>query len=326
MSTSICQGLQSCLEPASAEPKVLRLKLALPKPILAPSSPPKPNNSESTYHKQTDGNDNKNVGASGWNFLQALSNNNTKNDTKTDEKVYVHPMVKRSSAMLNAKSLQMCTEGLGSETGSDSGDSSGDEMSLLSSSPLSSAKTKKSGATQAAKRYCNRSCSSSFPPPLTSVSGSSGLQVRPHREDGRLVLRAVIVPSVRSFFHAERTDGRLTLRLMSSSEPVEEEKEEDEEEEEEGEEEEGEEEGEKGIDELEIETEIEEEEKNIDEDSKTADDDDDECFWSGEMDDHDNCDDEMVKEKLCRPISSRCKEDGRGKRVLMNWEPFLVAS
>uniref|UniRef100_A0A803NRG2 Uncharacterized protein n=1 Tax=Cannabis sativa TaxID=3483 RepID=A0A803NRG2_CANSA len=184
MSTSICQGLQSCLEPASAEPKVLRLKLALPKPILAPSSPPKPNNSESTYHKQTDGNDNKNVGASGWNFLQALSNNNTKNDTKTDEKVYVHPMVKRSSAMLNAKSLQMCTEGLGSETGSDSGDSSGDEMSLLSSSPLSSAKTKKSGATQAAKRYCNRSCSSSFPPPLTSVSGSSGLQlVVKHQEE-----------------------------------------------------------------------------------------------------------------------------------------------
>ncbi|XP_062085865.1 protein FANTASTIC FOUR 1-like [Humulus lupulus] len=312
MSTSVCQGLQSCLEPALAEPKVLRLKLALPKSNLAPSSPPvpKPNNPEP---KQTDGNDNKNVGANGgWNFLQVLSN--TKNDTKTDDKVYVHPMVKRSSAMLTAKSLEMCTEGLGSETGSDSGDSSGDEMSLLSSSssPLSSVKGKKSVGTQAAKRY--RNWSSSFPPPLTSVSGSSGFQVRPHREDGRLVLRAVIVPSTRSFFHAERTDGRLTLRLMSS-EPVEEEKEVEEEEEAAAEED---------IDEVETETEIEGEEENIDEDSITN-----VSFWSGDMDDNNennNAEDEMVNGKLRRPIS-RCKEDGRGERVLMNWEaPFLVAS
>ncbi|CBI32338.3 unnamed protein product, partial [Vitis vinifera] len=58
--------------------------------------------------------------------------------------------------------------------------------------------------------------STSFPPPLTSISsrGGGGLQVRPHREDGRLVIEAVAIPACHSYFHADRSDGRLRLQLL----------------------------------------------------------------------------------------------------------------
>ncbi|PON55287.1 The fantastic four family [Parasponia andersonii] len=314
MSTSVCQGLQSCLEPGLVESRVLRLKLALPKTNPTRSSAPNclPCVSSSSQPQQTpqnDENDNvievsdkKPVDVSGWSFLQALAN--TKNDPEP-EKVYVHPMVKRSASMLSAKSLEMCTESLGSETGSDNGDSSGDEMSLLS--VQREAKSSNRRQVQAPKRYLNRS--TSFPPPLTSVSGSPGFQVRPHREDGRLVLKAVIVSSARSSFHAERVDGRLRLRLIDvEAEEEEEEEEEVEEEEEEVVEEDG------------VETEVEDEEENREDGDETE-----EVLLSGDMEGHNgNAGDEMGNGKLCRPRG--CKEDGRGNMVLMNWEQFLVAT
>lgn len=320
MSTSVYQGLQSCLEPGGVglvEPRVLRLKLALPRSNPSPTQSSGPNcrpcasNSEPP---KTDENDNKDVDTNGWSFLQALAN--TKNDNKPD-KAYVHPMVKRSASKLSAKSLDMCTESLGSETGSDTGDSSSDEMSLLSSAE----REKKSEATESwnllgaqapSKRVLNRS--SIFPPPLASVSGSSGLQVRPHREGGRLVLRAVIVNSAPSFFQAERGGGRLRLRLMKA------EAEKEEEEEDEGEEEEEEE----VVDEDEVvETEMEDEvyeEENGEEDDETE-----ESLCYRDMEGSNGIvEGEMVNGKLRTP--SRCKEDGRQNRVLMNWEPYLVAT
>nr|AFK46160.1 unknown [Lotus japonicus] len=54
----------------------------------------------------------------GWSFLQALTKPTSSNCNKEeDDKVYVHPTVKRSSSLLSEKSLEMCTESLGSETG-----------------------------------------------------------------------------------------------------------------------------------------------------------------------------------------------------------------
>ena len=64
-----------------------------------------------------------------------------------------------------------------------------------------------------ASKRTNRS-TVSFPPPLTSVSGSNGVQVRPHRGGGRLVLQVVTVSSSQSYFHAERSGGRLRLCLV----------------------------------------------------------------------------------------------------------------
>lgn len=314
MSTSICQGLQSCLQPGVIEPRVLRLKLALPNSNLSLSTPwNKPDKLEGQDHHQNDDinefhdvnkkkikkgvdkNDNNDdmMKNDGLSFLQALT---AKNDTGT-EYVYVHPMVKRSASMLSAKSLEMCTESLGSETGSDTGDSSGDEMSMLSAAATATVTARqRPGAREVVLSPPKRlSCSRSFPPPLNSVSGSAGFHVRPHREDGRLVLKAVAVASSSGLFHAERADGRLTLRLMNNFNPKNEEEEDDEEEE--------------------VESEIESEEAYEEEDDDEE--------GNGEEEETEEV--KMEAEKIQRP--SRCKEDGHGKNnVLMNWEQLLVAT
>ena len=306
MSTSVCQGQQSCLEPGLVEHRVLKLKLALPNVNTEPQQIPQTDENDNAFGL----NDNKNVDVKGWSFLQDLAN--TKNDIKT-EKVYVHPMVKRSASMLSAESLEMCTESLGSETGSDTGDSCGEEMSLLS------VKSEKSAAiqglnlrkVQTPKRLLNRSMS--FPPPLTTISSSSGLQVRPRREDGRLVLKAVLVSSAPSIFHAERADGRLKLRSMKY-EAENEDKQEEEIVEEDG-----------------VETEMEDEvydEKEEEEEEEEEDDDYDETeevLLSGDMEENGgNVRDEMGNGKFRRP--SKCKEDERENRVLKSWEPVLVVT
>ncbi|KAF2325179.1 hypothetical protein GH714_024907 [Hevea brasiliensis] len=131
--------------------------------------------------------------------------------------------------MLSEKSLEMCTESLGSETGSDGGESS-DEMALLSLSNVNHESLREKSKFRETKRMMSRS--TSFPPPLTSISGSTTVQVRPHREGGRLVLKAVSVSSCQAYFRAERIDGRLKLHLVKDCSPShdpEEEKEEEEE-------------------------------------------------------------------------------------------------
>ena len=80
-------------------------------------------------------NDNVDVGG-GWSFLQSLATNNInsetnkQDDSEKDKDVYTPPNFKRSSSMLSAKSLEMCTENLGSETSSDGSESS-DEKALF---------------------------------------------------------------------------------------------------------------------------------------------------------------------------------------------------
>ncbi|PIN07054.1 hypothetical protein CDL12_20382 [Handroanthus impetiginosus] len=136
---------------------------------------------------------------------------------------YVHPMVKRSSSTLSEKSLEICTESLGSETGSEcfnseilsDGDEDEDEEErqrvvqeeLKENEPfvdLNVAKYRKSPARP-------------FPPPLASIAGGDGaaIHMHSHRENGRLVLEAVSVPP-RNYFHAQRGDGRLVLTLIRS--------------------------------------------------------------------------------------------------------------
>ncbi|KAI3459367.1 hypothetical protein Pfo_016030 [Paulownia fortunei] len=54
-----------------------------------------------------------------------------------------------------------------------------------------------------------------FPPPLTTMRGPSSLQVRRHREGGRLIIEAVEKPFRSSCLQAERSDGRLRLCLLT---------------------------------------------------------------------------------------------------------------
>jgi len=203
MSSSLCQGLQSCLEPRVIEPRVLRLKLAPPGSNISPSlDQEKP----IIINNECEKNDTK----SSWSFLQALTETNKTENA--NDKVYVHPTVKRSSSMLSEKSLEMCTESLGSETGSNAGESSDIDVSLFSSDTRNDVNN--NNMNNYVSRRVNKACN--FPPPLTSVTDFGGVHVRPHREGGRLILEAIASPSTTPYFHAERVDGRLRLSLFET--------------------------------------------------------------------------------------------------------------
>ncbi|KAK4355528.1 hypothetical protein RND71_024499 [Anisodus tanguticus] len=149
--------------------------------------------------------ENDNVG--GWSIIQALENPyqySRKGDA--EDEVYVHPLVKPCS--LNTKSLEMCTESLGSETGNDISENIEEFSPFLSERENNFHGAQRSKCREFAKKF-NRAAS--FPPPLSSMSGNEGVQVRPHREGGRLVLNAVTITSCNSNFRAERANGRLKL-------------------------------------------------------------------------------------------------------------------
>ncbi|KAK9068997.1 hypothetical protein SSX86_013114 [Deinandra increscens subsp. villosa] len=151
-----------------------------------------------------------------WSFLKVLENPSTdsknlisdsKNLDKNDA-VYVHPTVRHS---LSTKSLEMCTESLGSETGSEVSES-GDELCAISIEERERLREIQKSKCRNFDRKIRRF---DFPPPLTSISGSDGgVKVRHHREDGRLVIKAVSFSNCGTNFQAERTDGRLKLSFL----------------------------------------------------------------------------------------------------------------
>ncbi|XP_073271494.1 protein FAF-like, chloroplastic [Primulina huaijiensis] len=137
---------------------------------------------------------------------------------------YIHPLVKRSASTMSERSLKICTESLGSETGSDE---------FCSSETVSNGdddKEERERAVQEAARikavdpfedlhivkYRN-SPTRPIPPPLSSISvgdhGAPSLYMHAYRKNGRLVLEAVSVPPRKSF-HVERKDGRLVLTMI----------------------------------------------------------------------------------------------------------------
>ncbi|KAL8158174.1 hypothetical protein AgCh_002746 [Apium graveolens] len=179
-STIVYQGSQSCFEPQHTQNKPLRLTLAAPK--LSGIK-----NTISTEENTS------------RNFLESLSNcSQTPKKTFNAEKF--HP-----SLRLSQKSLELCTENLGSETGSDDiGD-----LDILSFTSFES---------RSVKSLTKKAKTRSFPPPLTTISGSNSIHIRPHREGGRLIIEAVEAPSSRACFQAERGNGRLQLRFLKNCE------------------------------------------------------------------------------------------------------------
>ncbi|CAJ1969271.1 unnamed protein product [Sphenostylis stenocarpa] len=216
--SSVCQGLQSSVEPCLREPRVLKLKLAPPGSNSNHSPPSLCPSSKTLTHTPNHEHGNKTSepgGSNKWSFLQSLSNISHCKEPET-EKVYVHPSVKRSSSMLSAKSLELCTESLGCETGSNASDDT-DDMSLFSleSSPSLWSNTTPVVTNKISEsKRLNRGSSSTFPPPLSSMGEVR--VIRSHREDGRLILEAVTSSSPQSYFQAERGNGRLTLRLFQN--------------------------------------------------------------------------------------------------------------
>ncbi|KAE8676188.1 Mitochondrial Rho GTPase [Hibiscus syriacus] len=256
MCSSACQGCQEVVES-----RFLRLKLGFTEP----------------YNGET----NTTI-MGGWSFLHTLS------DAKApavNQRVYVHPLLNRSGSRLSDESLEMCTEQLGSETGS--------EGSLLSletqtvACDINPSKPRESSSTRKIRRGF------SFPPPLTSISGSNGVQIKPHRENGRLIIQAVSFPTCHSYFHAERSEGRFRLSLFKDTTTI-----------------------------LGIEDNSEEQEQENDVEVEEEE-------FSGETENREgnngNVGDEIGAGKL--PMPSSCKESNRGhKGGLLNWKPLLVTT
>ncbi|GFZ17733.1 FANTASTIC four-like protein [Actinidia rufa] len=142
---------------------------------------------------------------------------------------YVHPLVKRSSSSLSEKSLQICTESLGSETGSDGFSSyapseTGDvEEDKEAQPPQPQQENEWPSFVKYNFSTIEKFQPRSFPPPLPSLARRDGpsLQMQSHRENGRLVLESVSIPS-QNCFRAQRQDGRLLLTLANSplEEPI----------------------------------------------------------------------------------------------------------
>lgn len=142
---------------------------------------------------------------------------------------YIHPLVKRSASALSIKSLEICTESLGSETGSDVFSSyPPSENSDVEEEPKAEeqqqqqeVKVSQPFDTEEVRIVKYKKLPiRSFPPPLPSLSRQDGpsLQMKSHRKDGRLVLEAVSVDS-QNYFLAQREQGRLRLTIAASEKP-----------------------------------------------------------------------------------------------------------
>ncbi|CAK7326996.1 unnamed protein product [Dovyalis caffra] len=327
MATMVCQGLQSCLESPIVESRTLRLRLSSPnshfaqslelalKPCLLDSDTKEVSDKcqyEEISHKTSflhDKHTSSNPDLAGWSFLQALSTSpQGPKESMEEENTYVHPLINRSSSMLSGKSLELCTESLGSESGSD--DIIENNIFSLSS-PDSMVGNSPSRELQKSRQLlgANKAISRSFPPPLTTISGSKCLQVRPHREDGRLIIRAVEAPSRHTYLHAERRDGRLRLSFLKDSTSDFDSKSGASTEENEG-----------NIKDDEIENDMDYEEVDdldVGESENGA-------YFEEEEEGADDLDMAMGMEEFQGP--RRCKEGEREEKGLLNWEPFWVAT
>jgi len=212
-------GLQSHLESQLVESRTLRLRLPsvpTPQPIdLAFKSHFFDSNIKTHHHEEninkTETSQNKSNNNGGWNFLDALSNNIYQNTSKkeTTTATYVPPQQKRSSLFMSPKSLELCTENLGNESGTDIVEND----RLLSSMGTMEEQRQPCRQVLAATKKAK---TQNFPPPLTTIRGSKSLHVRTHREDGRLVIEVTKVPPSTSCFRADRCHGRLRLCILTN--------------------------------------------------------------------------------------------------------------
>ncbi|KAM7276500.1 hypothetical protein ACFE04_018366 [Oxalis oulophora] len=133
---------------------------------------------------------------------------------------YIHPLVRRSTSALSDKSLEICTESLGSETGSDG-------FSFATGDGQVDKKDEKVVVNvmipQQQQQQQQQQQLKCFPPPLPSLSRGDGavlgapLRITSHRDNGRLVLQAVPISQQNNNFKAQREGGRLVLTFSSEN-------------------------------------------------------------------------------------------------------------
>jgi len=164
-----------------------------------------------------------------WSSILSKKTNEESSKLAITTLPYVHPLVRRSKSCLSEKSLQICTESLGSETGSDgfssyspseTEDSSEEEKEEKEEEEREKVEVSHEEEFQVPKQNhaVKKSSPRSFPPPLPS------LHMRSHRDNGRLFIEAVSVPSQNNF-SAQRENGRLVLTFAETSEEESEEEE-----------------------------------------------------------------------------------------------------
>lgn len=208
MATMVCRGLQSCLDPHLSDQRTFifpPFELPLKHPsislidsdqthILNPSPPA--------------GIPNSGAGDGGWSLLQSLAPPASK-----QESVYVHPLTKRFNPTgLSEKSLNLCTENLGNETGSDIIENT------IFSPEIDGEDFHRKWEKKPHFNSNLHSSSHRLPPPLTTIRETESFRVTPHREEGRLIIAAVKSPSRAPCFLAERSGGRLRLCFAKTEE------------------------------------------------------------------------------------------------------------
>ncbi|XP_048136525.1 protein FANTASTIC FOUR 1 isoform X2 [Rhodamnia argentea] len=268
MATLVCRGLQSCLDPHLVQEPMATLRLKLVSPKITAShhslarslldlnspSPPHchplpqqlledPNPAHHHHHHPfSSSSSNPHLGQSlgGWSFLHALSTTSYGEPSATPDQeppVYVHPLARASSLRLSPRSLDLCTENLGSESSnivpSPFGDDDGDPRDESKSATREQTATRPwstrqimnvDNVSKKAKPRTNidnsNNNSGDFPPPLTTIANDS-IRVRPHRGEGRLILEVVRAPQGnRSCLRAERSHGRLRLCFFKDESPL----------------------------------------------------------------------------------------------------------
>lgn len=224
MSSVVCQNFQSCFEPRTLGLQVSSNQLAFLCDMRSPTVSESRFNTEQPHKYYNHGNNNtykqKTTNSDSWSSIESITKVDEV-DEKKEKSTYIHPMVKRSSSALSGKSLELCTETLGCETGTnvDDDDNVSFSTSSMSSNSVESCRSparKTSNSQQfSVHEKVITSPRRSFPPPLTSIGNSSdcNVQFRPHREGGRLVIKAIAVATSPTCFQAERVNGRLRLLL-----------------------------------------------------------------------------------------------------------------
>ncbi|KAK9755837.1 hypothetical protein RND81_01G054200 [Saponaria officinalis] len=185
---------------------------------------------ENHYNNEEILNDNKRISSGGAAFediwSSILSEKKLVEAGSGDPAPYVHPLVKRASS-LSEKSLEICTESLGSETGSDGfsnplsdpGDGQ-EEEEVHEDEEEVVRKNGKVFVEVVTNKYSypinnkkiNVGVERSFPPPLPSLVN----HMRTRRHKGRVVVEAVSVAS-QNCFRAQREDGRLLLTFTNDN-------------------------------------------------------------------------------------------------------------
>ncbi|KAF3619915.1 putative serine/threonine-protein kinase Nek5-like [Capsicum annuum] len=158
-----------------------------------------------------------------WGSILSSSKNEDSYNKLTPTSPYVHPLVQRSTSSLSEKSLEICTESLGSETGSDCFTSSPNSEREDSDDDINNhhhnhhQQQQFSFVSETSEdcrvyNYSKRLLSScrSFPPSLPSIHMQS------RRKNGRLILEAPYA-SPKNSLHAQRLDGHLLLTFINQN-------------------------------------------------------------------------------------------------------------